>query len=264
MNTRALGSSGILLCLLLVMALLSFCGKNPADRHGEKQSLRAVSEVLTSTARKDSPTLMQLNGAGGGCYDIGNINESGSVQIAARSTPSGSGSMIWQNPSIYTSIGSFSGSNNRPAAHEGTDIIHANATSVPTVYVKAPADGLVVYCQKGCQQSTEIGSNTSARECGQGWGNHIVLRHGNGTSTPFTYTRLAHLKPGSLMVDVGQMVLRGQTVALMGNSGRSDTRHLHIELGTRSKSFLSGVKSQNFDRVWNFELLSRSAAVNTQ
>ncbi|MFM7756888.1 MAG: M23 family metallopeptidase [Actinomycetota bacterium] len=205
----------------------------------------------------------QPSGSSSGCYDIGNVSESGSVQMAARSTPPGTSSITWQNPSIYTSIASFRGSNNRPASHEGTDFVHTGITSAPTVHVKAPADGVVVYCQTGCLQSTEIGSNTSVRECGQGWGNHVVLRHGNGTSIPFSYTRLAHLKPNSIVVSIAQAVQRGQTVAQMGNTGRSDTRHLHLELGTRSSPFVAGAKSQNFDRVWNFELLRRTAASNT-
>lgn len=226
--------------------------------------------VLATTVRvqaggaSDSPRPEeQPSGSSTGCYDIGNVSESGSVQMAARSTPPGTSSITWQNPSIYTSIASFRGSNNRPASHEGTDFLHTGITSAPTVHVKAPADGVVVYCQTGCLQSTEIGSNTSVRECGQGWGNHVVLRHGNGSSIPFSYTRLAHLKPGSIAVSIAQAVQRGQTVAQMGNTGRSDTRHLHLELGTRSSPFVAGVKSQNFDRVWNFELLRRTAASNT-
>lgn len=248
----------------LVGLLGDFCGKNPPQGQEENRSVQGFIEPTLNSATTMTQPVVQQAGTGMGCYDIGNIAETGSVQTASRSTPSGSGQIIWQNPSIYTSIASFRGSNNRPAAHEGTDFVHSNASTAPTVYIKAPADGIVVYCQKGCLQSTEIGSNTSARECGQGWGNHLVIRHGNGTSIPFTYTRLAHLKPGSLLVDFGQTVLRGQTIAVMGNSGRSDTRHVHIELGTRASDFTPGVKSQNFDRVWNFELLSRSAAANVQ
>ncbi|MFM7253581.1 MAG: M23 family metallopeptidase [Ilumatobacteraceae bacterium] len=234
------------------MAASSLSAASPSQSAGSEAPVHLVSRALQAPAAE----------AAGGCYDVGNVAESGTVQTAARSTPSGATSITWQNPSVFTSIASFRGSNNRPASHEGTDFIHTGAATA-TVYVKAPADGLVVYCQTGCLQSTEFGSNTSARECGQGWGNHVVIRHGNGSSIPFSYTRLAHLKPGSVSVTVGQSVNCGQTIAHMGNTGRSDTRHLHLELGTRSQSFAAGVKSQNFDRVWNFELLRRTAASNT-
>ena len=205
----------------------------------------------------------QALGTGVGCYNAGNVAESGTVQTASRNSPSGSASISWQTPVISTSIAKFSGRDGKPASHEGTDYIHTNTSTAPTVYVKAPADGTVVYCQVGCLQSVEIGSNTSARECGQGWGNHVVIRHGNGGTIPYSYTRMAHLKPGTISVDVGAAVTKGQTVANMGNTGRSDTRHSHVELGTKATAFVAGVKSQNFDRVWNFELLSRSAPVNT-
>lgn len=241
--------------------LLSGCAKYPLSRHAEKKQMPVKRDAANPLPVE--PVLIEGQSVDMGCYDIGNVTASGSVQVASRSTPAGSASVTWQNPTIYTSVGPFGGSHNRPATHEGTDYVHDNAAAAPAVYIKAPADGIVVYCQKGCLQSTEIGSNTSARECGQGWGNHLVIRHGDGNSIPFMYTRLAHLKPGSLMVDVGQKVLRGQTVALMGNSGRSDTRHLHIELGTRVQFFVPGVKSQNFDWVWNFELLKRSPTTNT-
>lgn len=241
------------LTLLLLALALGVIGGTPATPGGE----------ILPEGEELAPLGEPPAGAGVGCYNIGNVAETGAVQIAARSTPPGSAAIAWQNPSIFTSIAPFRGSPNRPASHEGTDFVHANATAAPVVYVKAPADGVVVYCQTGCLQSTEIGSNTSVRECGQGWGNHLVLRHGNGTSIPFVYTRLAHLQPGSVIVDVGQPVLRGQTVAVMGNTGRSDTRHVHLELGTRAQPFIPGTPSQNFDRVWNFELLGRVAAVNT-
>lgn len=206
---------------------------------------------------------ISAGGTGVGCFNAGNVSESGTVQTASSKTPPGSSSVTWLTPVVYTSIAPFKGTNGRPAGHEGTDFIHTNTSTAPVVYAKAPADGTVVYCQVGCLQSVEIGSNTSARECGQGWGNHVVMRHGDGSSIPYTYTRIAHLKPGSMSVDVGQTVARGVTIAHMGNTGRSDTRHSHVELGTRASAFVAGVKSQNFDRVWNFELLTRAAPTNT-
>ena len=72
--------------------------------------------------------------------------------------------------------------------------------------------------------------NTSLRECGSGWGNHVVIYHGRGI-----YTRSAHLKPGSVAVKVGDQVSQGQQIASMGNSGRSELRHLHFEHECPSK-----------------------------
>ncbi len=53
-------------------------------------------------------------------------------------------------------------------------------------------------------------------------GNVVVIGHGYGE---FSY--LAHLQAGSVRVQPGQMVKRGQQVAAVGNSGFSPGPHLH-------------------------------------
>lgn len=56
-------------------------------------------------------------------------------------------------------------------------------------------------------------------------GNHVVIDHGNGE-----FSLLAHLKPGSLKVKVGQKVQPGAPLGLCGNSGNSSEAHLHYHL----------------------------------
>lgn len=56
-------------------------------------------------------------------------------------------------------------------------------------------------------------------------GNHVVIDHGNGE-----YSVLAHLRKGSLRVNVGDEVNAGTALAKVGNSGRSWTPHLHHHL----------------------------------
>lgn len=56
-----------------------------------------------------------------------------------------------------------------------------------------------------------------------GYGNLVEVNHGGGY-----VTRYAHAK--ELLVDVGDVVDRGQTVALMGSSGRSTGPHVHFEV----------------------------------
>ena len=55
-----------------------------------------------------------------------------------------------------------------------------------------------------------------------GYGNMIEIDHGNGKTT-----RYAHLK--SMNVAVGDMVEKGQKIALSGNTGTSTNPHLHFE-----------------------------------
>lgn len=56
-------------------------------------------------------------------------------------------------------------------------------------------------------------------------GNRIILRIG-----PSEYVMYGHLKRGSVRVRAGQHVKRGDTLALLGNSGQATAPHLHFQL----------------------------------
>jgi hypothetical protein len=64
-------------------------------------------------------------------------------------------------------------------------------------------------------------------------GNHVVLRVGPGI-----YLLYAHMVPGSIRVQVGERVRRGQVLGRLGNSGNSATPHLHLQVEI-TRSFLS-------------------------
>src|SRR6056297_207648 len=63
-----------------------------------------------------------------------------------------------------------------------------------------------------------------------GYGNYIVVRHGNGTQTLY-----AHLS--SNVVGVGAFVAAGETIGYMGNTGRSTGTHLHFEVRGATNPF---------------------------
>ena len=61
---------------------------------------------------------------------------------------------------------------------------------------------------------------------GGGYGNHIIIDHGNGYQTLYAHCEV-------LYVNAGDVVTQGQVIAKMGNTGRVYGRtgiHLHIEL----------------------------------
>jgi murein DD-endopeptidase MepM/ murein hydrolase activator NlpD len=56
-----------------------------------------------------------------------------------------------------------------------------------------------------------------------GYGNFVAIDHGNGISTCYGHN-------SRLLVQVGNKILKGQTVAISGNTGLSTGPHLHFEV----------------------------------
>jgi murein DD-endopeptidase MepM/ murein hydrolase activator NlpD len=56
-----------------------------------------------------------------------------------------------------------------------------------------------------------------------GYGNLVVLDHGNGLSTAYAHA-------SAILVGVGQTVAQGETVSLVGSTGHSTGPHLHFEV----------------------------------
>lgn len=57
------------------------------------------------------------------------------------------------------------------------------------------------------------------------WGNTIIIKHDDEV-----YSKLSHLKKGSIKVSEGEKVKYGQLIAECGNSGRSPYPHLHFQI----------------------------------
>ncbi len=57
------------------------------------------------------------------------------------------------------------------------------------------------------------------------WGNLVLLYH-----APGLYSLVCHLSPGTVPVQEGQLVRRGDTLGLCGSSGRSPVPHIHWQL----------------------------------
>ena len=83
--------------------------------------------------------------------------------------------------------------------------------------VLAPADGRIVEVTDGYADNPPGTNGDHA--------NHLVLDIGGGR-----YVVLAHLKQGSVTVQVGDVVRRGQPLAAVGNNGHSSAPHLHFQV----------------------------------
>ena len=145
----------------------------------------------------------------------------------------------------YQTRGEFSGSLGDLAEHEGLDLFNIDK-DLSDIPIHTIAEGVVVYARTGCPSSTQFSDNTTLRECGAGWGNHLVIDHGNNI-----YSRYGHMRFGGVYKSVGDKVNKDEIIGLMGNSGRSEGRHLHLEIGYYSGDFDSCEPSKSFDFVVN-------------
>jgi hypothetical protein len=114
--------------------------------------------------------------------------------------------------------------------HNGTDIIgwntdactHAphrfcrtNCVQIEGAYIYAMRSGTVIRAAEGIQDRNSNG----------GYGGIVIIDHGDGIHTLYS-----HLLEGSLNVQRGQRVSRGDIIGKVGNTGWSTGPHLHFEV----------------------------------
>ncbi len=120
------------------------------------------------------------------------------------------------NPTSTTITSKFGAKENfRINGHGAIDISNGG-----THWIIASADGTVV---KADGKYTREGSLDN--DDGGTYGNHVIIDHGGGI-----YTLYAHMAPGSLTVQTGDVVKQGQVIGQMGHTGRSTAQHLHFEV----------------------------------
>lgn len=86
--------------------------------------------------------------------------------------------------------------------------------------VLAPANGWIEDVIDGIDDNNPGDVNLR-----QNWGNTVLIRHSDTL-----YSKLSHLKKGSILLSKGAYVQKGQIVANSGNSGRSAYPHLHFQI----------------------------------
>jgi murein DD-endopeptidase MepM/ murein hydrolase activator NlpD len=83
--------------------------------------------------------------------------------------------------------------------------------------------GLDISTRKGSPIVASADGTVSFTGRDRGYGRIVVIKHGYGLKTKY-----AHLK--KYLVKKGQYVKRGETIGLVGNSGRTTGSHLHYEV----------------------------------
>lgn len=153
----------------------------------------AVPEVLTAMAELDNQ--LSDREAQLGVLESVLMNQKLSERVYPTGRPVRSG---WMSSYFGRRTDPFTG---KPANHMGVDFAGKEGAEIIAV-----ADGVVTW--------------SSPR---YGFGNLVEINHGNGYTT-----RYAHNAEN--LVSVGQEVRKGQTVALMGDTGRATGPNLHFEV----------------------------------
>ncbi len=138
------------------------------------------------------------------------INEK--VQVGTKSTTASGGNyevvskgkFVWPVSGVYNVTSHYGQRWGR--MHKGIDIANGNTSGK-----------LILAADSGTVELVKISN--------QGYGNQVVINHGNGVKT-----RYAHMLDGSISVSVGQKVSRGQAIGRVGNTGNSTGPHLHFEV----------------------------------
>jgi hypothetical protein len=86
--------------------------------------------------------------------------------------------------------------------------------------VVAPADGVIVQVVNNIPDNPIGDVNTI-----ENWGNTVVIKHND-----YLYSKLCHLKKGSVEVKEGEKIKFGKVIGKCGNSGRSPYPHLHFQM----------------------------------
>lgn len=84
-------------------------------------------------------------------------------------------------------------------------------------------------------------------------GNYVVIDLGGGN-----FAFYAHMIKGSVAVEVGDFVTRGQVIGLVGNTGNTSAPHLHFHMMSGPSTFGSnGIPYM----IYEYDLLGRAPSI---
>jgi len=131
----------------------------------------------------------------------------------------GPGGMIWPVPDSASYISSGYGPRNG-GYHYGVDIADPKAKAGQAVAIVAAAAGTVKVASNICTHNYGKHYNCG---CNGGYGNYVVIDHGNGLLSYYGHMARA-------LVQTGQRVAQGQIIGIMGSTGFSTGPHCHFEI----------------------------------
>jgi len=123
----------------------------------------------------------------------------------------------------YASYGSVPLSGGHLGYHSGADLRSQLPIAADQLPVYAAADGEVVLVKKACPSPADPVVNPPSGSCAAGWGNFVVVRHGDGISTVYAHLGEVSAVPGC--------VVAGDRIGTVGSSGSvTNPVQLHFDV----------------------------------
>lgn len=149
------------------------------------------------------------------------------IQAASQSTPS--------QPRQYTSLSSIAAPPPSASIPAGSNYLWPTSVRRITQYYGWRHTGVDIAGPSGTPLYATKAGTVIKSQCGWngGYGCYIIIDHGGGIASLYGHA-------SQLYVSVGQQIAQGQTIALMGSTGRSTGPHVHFEIrvgGSRVNPF---------------------------
>lgn len=175
-----------------------------------------TSSNQTESSFSSSSSNSSSSSSSNSSYDDADYEYDISTDVDTNPGPSTSG-YTWPCPGFYY-LSSEWNEDRYTYNHGAIDIAGGGIMGAQVV---AADSGTVIYCNNSCTHNWGKASGASCG-CGGGYGNYVMIDHGNGKMTIY-----AHLS--SVSVSSGQYVSMGQTIGYVGSTGESTGPHLHFE-----------------------------------
>lgn len=117
--------------------------------------------------------------------------------------------------------------------------------------------GKVVRIKDGLPEQTP-GALPEGQTVQSAGGNHVVVDMGEGR-----YAFYAHMQPGSLRVELGDRVRAGDVLGLLGNTGNTDSAHLHFHVMDSPSPLQSNGLPFTFTRMRGLGTITNPATLPT-
>jgi hypothetical protein len=183
------------------------CGEGTIEKEGSCVPAYSELECGAQTVELNGFCVVDSNigGCGPGTVLRGNTCVDADLQFMALPFPAGK--------QVTISQGNFSNTSHSGTARYAVDF-------------PVPEGTVAVAARSGVVLRVKEDSNTNCNnESCAASANYVVIDHGDGTRAYYL-----HLKQNGALVQVGDVVCKGQTIALTGNTGWTLGPHLHIQV----------------------------------